>query len=163
MPEQNYTDSNKVWSRITEHDKQIAAMVTDIRGIYSNIDEIRNVLVRIQDGAKPNLGGMFLVLIATCTFLVTIGGLTMAPVYRDLTRMYEVQDKTLTDLNTIQGNRFTARDAENLEDKLREQARETHAEISKVLQEHETYTAETRERLSKVEGYIDGFLEGRSR
>ena len=85
MAENNNND------RVSELERHAAATSTDIRGIYAGLDEIRDVLVRIQENAKPNLGGLFVVLLATCTFLVTIGGLTMAPVFRELARINEVQ------------------------------------------------------------------------
>ena len=76
-------------SRVSELERQSAAQSTDIRGIYAGLDEIRDVLVRMQENAKPNLGALFLVLLATCTFLVTVGGLALAPVYRDQARVYD--------------------------------------------------------------------------
>lgn len=157
------TDETKLWSKLGEHDKQIATIVSDIRGIFGGLEEIRDVLNRIQESNRPNIGGMVIILIAVCGFLVTVGSLTMAPVYRDLTRMYQVQDKVIERLNGITASRFTNKDAEALEDKLRTQSTSVHSDIYQVLQQHEEYTSETRERVSKIEGYIDGFLEGRAK
>ena len=85
-------NESTVWAAISELKQDNSVVKTDIRGIYAGMDEIRDVLVRMQENSKPNLGGMFVVLLATCTFLVTIGGLTMAPVFRELGRINDVQD-----------------------------------------------------------------------
>ena len=98
-------DEGGMWSRIGILEKQSAAQSTDIRGIYAGLEEIRDVLVRIQDNARPNLGGMFLALLATCTFLVTIGGLAMAPVYREQGRAYEALTLVMQTQNEMRADR----------------------------------------------------------
>ncbi len=72
-----------LWAELSTLKTQSAAQSTDIRGIYGAIDEIRDAFVRFQENARPNIGAMFLVLIATCTFLVTAGGLALMPLKRE--------------------------------------------------------------------------------
>ena len=111
------TNTNE--SRLNLIEQKTSAQATDIRGIYGALDEIRDVLVRMQESSKPNIMGYFIVLIATCTFLVTIGGLTLAPLYRDNVRV----STSLIELGAAQvaagKNTFKTPDAEALEDKLR--------------------------------------------
>ena len=90
------------WQRISDLERQHAAITTDIRGIYAGLDEIRDVLVRIQENAKPNLNALFFTILATCTFLMTIGGLTLAPAYRELGR----HDDELTRIQHLAGNQY---------------------------------------------------------
>jgi len=75
--------------RISDLEKDHSGMKTDIRGIYAGLEEIREAVIRLAENAKPNLTGLFLVLLATCTFLITVGGLTMAPAFRELGRHSE--------------------------------------------------------------------------
>jgi len=70
-------------SRITQVEKDTASMKSDIRGIYSTMGEIKNAFVKFQDNSKPDIRGLFISILATCTFLVTIGGLAMAPMYNN--------------------------------------------------------------------------------
>ena len=125
-------EDGALWNRLSEVERQSAAQSTDIRGIYAGLDEIRDVLVRIQESAKPNLGGMFLVLLATCTFLVTIGGLTLAPIYRDQARSYDLLSNILATQNNMRSSRFTDKDGQLL------------------MQE----VVENRERLATMEGQL---------
>ena len=106
-------------ARLNLIEQRSSAQATDIRGIYGALDEIRDVLVRMQESSKPNIMGYFLILLATCTFLVTIGGLTLAPLYRDNVRLSEAII-ALKDEQVIAGkDSFKIPDAEALEDKLR--------------------------------------------
>lgn len=96
MDEVQKQNAGAMWTRLGTLETQSAAQSTDIRGIYAGLDEIRDVLVRMQESAKPNLGALFLVLLATCTFLVTVGGLALAPVYRDRAQAYaKIEANTL--------------------------------------------------------------------
>jgi hypothetical protein len=140
--EQTRTDAS-LWSRIGEHDKQLSAQSTDIRGIYGALDEIRDVLVRMQESAKPNLGGMFLVLLATCTFLVTVFGLSLAPVYRDQGRAYEALAAIMETQNGMRANRFTSADGDALE-----------AQFWTITRENEKVMYANQSRLSKIEGIL---------
>jgi hypothetical protein len=74
--------------------------------------------------------------------------------------MYQVQDKVLDAIANIQTSRFTAKDAELLEDKLRKEVNEVHRDASKVMQDHEIVATENTERIARLEGYIDGYLKG---
>ena len=143
--EEQKTDSTAVWSRIGLLEKQSAAQATDIRGIYAGLEEIRDVLVRMQESAKPNLGGMLLVLIATCAFLVTLGGLTMAPVHREQDRSYDAITILAENQNNMRANRFTSADGDALEDLLRAKI---HSD-EKVIYSNQ-------ERIARMEGILIG-------
>ena len=131
VTEQEQLD-HTVSGRVAKLESDGAAMRSDIRGIFAGLDEIRDVLVRMQDNARPNLGGMFMVLLATCTFLVTVGGLSLAPLYNDMAQLYESQAR----------------------------AAEATADLEKILrdeiQKSETHISENRDRISYIEGYIKG-------
>lgn len=142
---EEYKQDPATQTRIGELERQSAAQSTDIRGIYAGLDEIRDVLVRMQESAKPNVSGMFMVLLATCAFLVTIGGLSMAPVYRDLTRLFESKAAMTQTLAETAGNRFTASDGEGLEAAMR-------AEMHLL----ETQIATNQENIAWAKGYLEG-------
>lgn len=85
-----------MWAELSTLKTQSATQSTDIRGIYGALEEIRDAFVRFQENSRPNLGGMFLVLVATCTFLITAGGLALAPMYKaqDVSRVTMRTDRT---------------------------------------------------------------------
>lgn len=143
MAEQEKHSNDSVWERIGALEKSDAAKATDIRGIYGALDEIRDVLVRMQENARPNLGGMFLVLLATCTFLVTIGGLTMAPIYREQARTSAALVQLMKHQNDMALDRFTNADGAKLEDQL----------ITRMRENENTFYA-TRERVARMEGAL---------
>lgn len=142
--------------RLSELERQSAAQSTDIRGIYAGLDEIRDVLVRIQESAKPNLGGMFLVLLATCTFLVTIGGLTMAPVYREQSRTYEALRTVMDTQNGMRANRFTRADSEALESQLRTLIDANHHRMVDKMHQNEKQMSENQQKIATLEGRLQG-------
>ena len=140
---QEYKSDVTLWERIGTLERHSAAQIETNRGIFGALEEIRDVMTRIQENNRPNLGGMFLVLLATCTFLVTIGGLTMAPVYREQARTYEALTRATEVMNEMRSNRFTADDGATLEHMLENR-----------LRENETTFYATRERLAFVEGVM---------
>jgi len=145
-PNKNNRDSDaRWWSRIAELERDQAATTTDIRGIYAGMEEIRDVLVRIQESAKPNIGMLFIALLATCTFFVTIGGLALAPIYRDMARFDTQIMEFQNTQNTIQQSRFTRANGEDLEVRL-------HTELLAHMQESRAIAMQTRERTARLEG-----------
>jgi hypothetical protein len=71
------TERENVWTKVSH-------LETDVRGLYGAIDEIREVLVRMQDNTRPNVQALVVGALAVCSFLVTIGGLTVAPIWRNV-------------------------------------------------------------------------------
>ena len=138
-----------MWTRLGEVERQSASHTTELRSIYAGLDEIRDVLVRIQENSKPNIGGMFLILLATCTFFVTVGGLSLSPVYRDLTRLYEVTAAMDKEQEANHKNRFTSTDGKDLEERMTARMRENEATFY-----------ETRERVARMEGVMGINLHG---
>ena len=93
-----------MWAELSTLKTQSAAISTDIGNIYGAIDEIRDAFVRSQENAKPNLGAMIAILLATCTFLVTVGGLALAPVYRDMAATHDtIQTNSVNILEIVAG------------------------------------------------------------
>jgi len=137
-------------ARMSAIETQQAGMVTDIRGIYAGMDEIRDVLVRMQENAKPNLGIMFLVVIAVCTFLVTVGGLSLSPVHKEIARLnaQASADQLLT--QGILQTRFTRANAERLEDRMLSNSQIT---LDNLIRMQEG-TNNLRDRVSRLEGEL---------
>lgn len=106
--------------RLGQLEQDSAAQSRDITGLYAGLEEIRDVLIRMQESAKPNLNALFLVLLATCTFIVTIGGLTLAPIYREQARAYEALTRLQEAQGEVASTRFTREDGEKLELRLRD-------------------------------------------
>jgi len=136
-------DQDTNTSRISELEQQQAATATDIRGIYAGMDEIRNVLVRMQENAKPNLVGLFLAGLFTCTFMVTVGGLALAPAYNGINSNAVDIDKVEQTAMQVIATRFTADQGKGLEDDLREAIKD-QAELQR----------NSRDRVMKLEGIV---------
>ena len=151
MNEQLRIDDS-VWSRIGVLEKQDAAMERDIRGILGGLEEIRDVLVRMQENARPNLGGMFLILLATCTFFVSIGGLALAPIYREQGRTSTALVEILNTQNDMRANRFTSFDGQELDQQITER-----------MHENERLFNETRARVAKIEGILSVTLQNEAK
>jgi len=155
----NTKTDGAMWGRISTLENQSIAHETSLENIYAGLEEIRNVLVRMQDNARPNLGGMFLVLLATCTFIVTIGGLSLAPVYRDLSRLYESHARVATIQAETSGNRFTSDDAVYLEQVLRGEIQNRHMRVIGRVHELEDKVSDYRDRIAALEGRTDVYME----
>ena len=110
-----YSFEHSVAAKVSKLETDQASMRSDIRGIFAGLDEIREVLARMQENARPNLGGLLITVIAVCTFLVTVGGLAMAPIYRNQTRMAVELTRIHEQQVQMIGNRFTAEDGRRLE------------------------------------------------
>jgi len=147
-----------IWNRLTELEQHRAATTSDIRGIYAGLDEIRDVLVRLQENNKPNVGGMFLALLATCTFIVTIGGLSLAPIYRDLSRMNDRIQEVTNNQNTILSTRFTEADGQRLSSNLHANMDQIHAAVDKRLLRNEDILVDLIRETGISEGYRQGYM-----
>jgi hypothetical protein len=162
---ENINNEASIWAAISELKQDNSVVKTDIRGIYAGMDEIRDVLVRMQENAKPNIGGMFLVLLATCTFMVTVGGLTLAPLYRGMTGVttHQVkQDEILMERTGILGRM----EAQNLFfqqqlDDNKEDSKERHgyqdqhmADMQAQINFLRSMSLNAQNRASKLEGQL---------
>lgn len=85
MSEQQYQEhGDTVWSKISKLEMETAAIKSDIRGLFAGLNEIRDVLVRMQENNRPNVNGLLIGGLALASFLVTIGGLTVTPIWRSI-------------------------------------------------------------------------------
>ena len=94
-------------TRLNVLEREAAATRSDIRGIYSGLDEIRAVLVRIQEGSKPNLNAMFIAILAACSIMITIGGLAIAPINQTIDKIYDDQQRLSKIQQDMMMTRFT--------------------------------------------------------
>ena len=146
-------------SRLNALEQQAATTSTDIRSIYAGIDDIRDVLVRIQENARPNMAGLFIAVLATCTFLVTIGGLVILPINRELS---EVQLELREDRQ--RQDTYFDRELRKSEQLSLERHNNQNATIRDLLfeiRENRVTTLESRERLAHVEGLLQGRDSGK--
>lgn len=156
MTDERRDNDGVMWTRLSEVERQSAAHTTELRSIYAGLDEIRDVLVRMQENAKPNIGGMFLLLLATCTFFVTVGALSLAPVYRDLARLYDSQSNMISTQTENHKNRFTAQDARELENEMEALVAESRKLIEARSNEKEKEINNNRDRIAQIEGFLKG-------
>lgn len=126
---------NELIHRLIEVERAQAVTTSDIRGIFAGLDEIRAVLTRMQENNKPNLGGLFLALIATLSFFLTVGGLSLAPLYRDLSRidssMYNIQEYQ----RGILGSRFTDQDGKEMREDAEDHYRRYEQQLLELTRE----------------------------
>ena len=79
--------NDRVWDKISRLETETAAIKSDIRGLYGGVDEIRDVLKNMQMSNRPNINALFIASIAVCSFFVTIGGLTVSPIWREMNEL----------------------------------------------------------------------------
>ena len=72
-------EMTETWARLGQLEKQSSAQAETNRNIEHSINEIRDWLANWQENSKPNMGVQIMVLIAACTFMVTVGTLALQP------------------------------------------------------------------------------------
>lgn len=147
--------------RLAELERGHAATTSDIRGIYAGLDEIRDVLVRIQEGSRPNIGGMIALLFSGCTLVLLIGGLAFAPMYKDMTRIntalnqgQRIDQEALKDIGRLEA------EVKHLNENLlliQKWSSERHAGQNEQIKRLIDLTVENTKQGQYTKGYIDGF------
>jgi hypothetical protein len=119
------TERENVWTKVSHLETEMASIKSDVRGLYTGIEEIREVLVRMQENTRPNVQALVVGALAVCSFLVTIGGLTVAPIWRGIddinSEITRVEGKVGTTETRLTERMY--RDEELLLEEIRRQAR----------------------------------------
>lgn len=130
------------WDRISELEQSQAAVTSDIRGIYAGMDEIRDVLVRIQENAKPNMAGAIVILIAACTLVLGIGNQALAPIKENQNFLQQ----------QLSENHAALIETARMEGWIEAKSEE----YSKGIAYNAETALQSRERIARIEGFVDG-------
>jgi len=125
-------------TRVSEIERQQAVTDADVRGIYASIDEIREVLVRMQENQermretnRPNLGALFLALLASVTILVSLGSMALSPRDTAIEALKDQFKELSARQLSVTSNRFTDIDG-----------KEMHNDLTRELDEHVSHTSD---------------------